>query len=172
MVGPVVCLAGGELAAGNCPRLTSVRRLRRPDRPAREELQVAQDRATKEHGFRLFMVLLPGAPKPDDPSLDFLANRTWVDLRAGVTDREGFRDLICAITGVPRDRGDADAEPGRCPYRGLEVFEEGHAEFFFGRSADTTRMIAKLEGSRFLAVLGPSGCGKNSLVRAGVVPAI
>jgi hypothetical protein len=54
---------------------------------AREELEVAQDRAARDRGFRLFMVLLPGAPKPDDPSLDFLATRTWVDLRRPIRPR-------------------------------------------------------------------------------------
>jgi WD40 repeat protein/energy-coupling factor transporter ATP-binding protein EcfA2 len=139
---------------------------------AREELEVAQDRATKDPRFRLFMVLLPGALHPDDPSLDFLANRTWVDLRAGIIDRDGFQDLLSAITGAPRRTATIGAEPGRCPYRGLEVFEKAHAELFFGRAADTARMVEKLKDSRFLAVLGPSGCGKSSLVRAGVVPAL
>jgi hypothetical protein len=43
---------------------------------ARQELAVAQDRAANDPDFRLFMVLLPGAPKPDDPDLAFLATRT------------------------------------------------------------------------------------------------
>ncbi|MGH8905599.1 MAG: TIR domain-containing protein [Egibacteraceae bacterium] len=139
---------------------------------AREELAAAQNRAVNDRRFRLFMVLLPGALTPDDPSLDFLANRTWVDLRAGLTDRDGFQDLISAITGAPRGPAGLAAAPGECPYQGLEVFEETHAELFFGRAADTTRMVEKLKDSRFLAVLGPSGCGKNSLVRAGVVPTL
>lgn len=82
---------------------------------AREELGVAQDRAAKEDGFRLFMVLLPGAVKPDDPSLAFLANRTWVDLRGGVDDLEGFQDLLSAISGARRAGGD---DPGRCGWPG------------------------------------------------------
>ncbi len=68
----------------------------------REELEVAEDRAAKDRRFWLFMVLLPGALNPDDPSLDFLANRTWVDLCGGITDGDGFGDLISAITAVPR----------------------------------------------------------------------
>jgi hypothetical protein len=140
---------------------------------AREELRVAHARAAKERGFRLFMVLLPGAPNPDDPTLAFLTTRTWVDLRAGIDDRDGFQDLVGAITDDAR-RPDVVAE-GRgevCPYRGLEAFDEAHAEFFFGRHGDTALVIDKLKDSRFLAVLGPSGCGKSSLVRAGVIPAL
>lgn len=57
-----------------------------------------------------------------------------------------------------------------CPYRGLEPFTEAQAEFFFGRKA----LIADLENQlkrypRFLAVVGPSGSGKSSLVRAGLL---
>ncbi|MGH8903471.1 MAG: TIR domain-containing protein, partial [Egibacteraceae bacterium] len=140
---------------------------------AREELRVAHARAAKDPGFRLFMVLLPGAPKPDDPSLAFLTTRTWVDLRAGIDDRDAFAGLVGAITDgahrpdlVTGERGDV------CPYRGLEVFGEEHAELFFGRAGDTALVVEKLRGSRFLAVLGPSGCGKSSLVRAGMIPAL
>ncbi|MGH8902333.1 MAG: TIR domain-containing protein, partial [Egibacteraceae bacterium] len=140
---------------------------------AREELAVAQDRAAKDRGFRLFMVLLPGAVKPDDPSLDFLANRHWVDLRPGIDDPAGFQALLSAVSGVShRPAAPTAAGDAVCPYRGLEVFEEEHAAFFFGRDDDTRRLVEKLTDSRFLAVLGPSGCGKSSLVRAGVVPAL
>jgi eukaryotic-like serine/threonine-protein kinase len=61
------------------------------------------------------------------------------------------------------------------PFRGLEAFDEGHAAVFFGR----TRVIEQLRerlidaGTRgwpFLLVLGMSGAGKSSLVRAGLVP--
>jgi WD40 repeat protein len=139
----------------------------------RQELAVAQDRAARDHGFVLFMVLLPGAAKPDDPSLDFLLTRTWVDLRAGVDDPDGLQDLVHAITGIARRSAAViTARDEVCPYRGLEVFEEEHAEFFFGRDDDTRRLIEKLKNSRFLAVLGPSGCGKSSLTRAGVIPAL
>jgi hypothetical protein len=62
----------------------------------------------------------------------------------------------------------------RCPYRGLEVFQQQHAEFYFGREALIEHLANKLQGSdaRFLAVLGPSGSGKSSVVRAGLIPAI
>ena len=57
-----------------------------------------------------------------------------------------------------------------CPYRGLETFDEDHAEFFFGRERDIQRITEKLKAARFLAVLGPSGSGKSSLVRAASFP--
>jgi WD40 repeat protein len=140
---------------------------------AREELAVAQDRAAKDAEFRLFMVLLPGAPDPMDASLAFLTTRTWVDLREGIADPEAFDDLIAAITGVARRpalvaRNDGDV----CPYRGLESFDAEHAGFYFGREGDTLRVLEKLKASRFVAVIGASGSGKSSLVRAGVVPAL
>jgi WD40 repeat protein/DNA-binding SARP family transcriptional activator len=58
------------------------------------------------------------------------------------------------------------------PYLGLRTFEEEHAVWFFGRSADVSRGLDTLAPQRFLAVLGPSGSGKSSLVRAGLVPAL
>jgi WD40 repeat protein/ABC-type dipeptide/oligopeptide/nickel transport system ATPase component len=56
-----------------------------------------------------------------------------------------------------------------CPYRGLACFEESDAEFFFGREALTAQLVDKLQQERFVAVLGASGSGKSSLVRAGLI---
>lgn len=58
-----------------------------------------------------------------------------------------------------------------CPYRSLDVFTEEDAEYFFGRRRAVNLLCEKLRGNpRFLAVLGPSGSGKSSLVRAGLIP--
>ena len=57
-----------------------------------------------------------------------------------------------------------------CPYRGLEVFDEAHARFFFGREAVVQHLVEQLRSARFLAVIGPSGSGKSSVVRAGLLP--
>ena len=58
-----------------------------------------------------------------------------------------------------------------CPYRGLDAFTEGHAEFFFGREHIIDKLINRLKQDiRFLAVLGPSGSGKSSVVQAGLIP--
>src|SRR5215217_6976555 len=67
---------------------------------------------------------------------------------------------------------------GLCPYKGLNYFDEADADLFVGREALTTKLtdrILSLSGAahatRFLAVVGASGSGKSSLVRAGLVPA-
>lgn len=58
-----------------------------------------------------------------------------------------------------------------CPYQSLDTFTEQNAEFFFGREEITQRILDKLRGKpRFLAILGPSGSGKSSLIQAGVIP--
>ncbi|MGW8226376.1 MAG: nSTAND1 domain-containing NTPase, partial [Anaerolineales bacterium] len=62
------------------------------------------------------------------------------------------------------------------PYKGLRAFEEVDAANFFGRQALTQRLVARLgentPGANFLAVVGPSGSGKSSLVKAGLIPAL
>jgi tetratricopeptide (TPR) repeat protein len=69
------------------------------------------------------------------------------------------------------------------PYRGLSAFDEEHAALFFGRKLDVARArsrfieaaIGRYRGSRsapFLLILGPSGSGKSSFMRAGLVPAL
>jgi WD40 repeat protein/class 3 adenylate cyclase len=58
------------------------------------------------------------------------------------------------------------------PYKGLRAFEEGDAQDFFGREELVDDLVKRLGHTRFLAVVGPSGSGKSSVVRAGLIPAI
>jgi WD40 repeat protein len=62
------------------------------------------------------------------------------------------------------------------PYKGLRAFQQTDAEDFFGRELLTdqlaVRLVEKDEYVRFLAVVGPSGSGKSSVVRAGLLPAL
>ncbi|MGH3829079.1 MAG: trypsin-like peptidase domain-containing protein, partial [Pseudonocardiaceae bacterium] len=60
-----------------------------------------------------------------------------------------------------------------CPYRGLESFTIADAEWFHGRGHAVDAVLASLRHDRrFLALLGPSGSGKSSLIHAGVLPAL
>ena len=57
-----------------------------------------------------------------------------------------------------------------CPYRGLRPFEEEHAAAFFGRDAEIDKLLGAVGRMAVVAVAGPSGSGKSSLVRAGLLP--
>lgn len=59
-----------------------------------------------------------------------------------------------------------------CPFKGLAPFELVDAEYFFGRERLVDELVARLAETPLLAVVGPSGSGKSSLVRAGVLPAL
>ena len=85
--------------------------------------------------------------------------------------REEHRPV--AVAPTPRSTREAsEVANGGGPYRGLRSFTEDDAPVFFGRGADVARMLERLAAQPFLAVLGSSGCGKSSLVRAGLVPAL
>ena len=62
------------------------------------------------------------------------------------------------------------------PYKGLRAFQESDAHHFRGRGRLTDRLLSQLAqpgtDGRFVAVVGPSGSGKSSLVRAGLVPRV
>jgi len=133
------------------------------------EHYLALDRQARDKAFGYIPVILPEA----DPALGFLSSNTWVDLRGGVDDTESIDLLAAAIRGEPPS---ALLERARraaaqvCPYRGLEVFREEDAPFFFGREAFAEDLSAAVATQSLVAVVGRSGSGKSSVVRAGLVP--
>jgi tetratricopeptide (TPR) repeat protein len=58
------------------------------------------------------------------------------------------------------------------PYVGLRPYQRDEADIFFGREEHTDELLNKLAQQHFLAVLGVSGCGKSSLVKAGLIPSL
>ncbi|MCB0036511.1 MAG: NACHT domain-containing protein, partial [Anaerolineales bacterium] len=61
-------------------------------------------------------------------------------------------------------------EEGESPYKGLDFFAEEEAEWFFGRDKLIATIVNRLHDTNFLAIVGDSGSGKSSLVRAGIIP--
>ena len=57
-----------------------------------------------------------------------------------------------------------------CPYVGLNAFDESTAQWFFGRETAFKRLMSKIEQSPFVFVVGVSGSGKSSLVKAKLIP--
>jgi hypothetical protein len=62
--------------------------------------------------------------------------------------------------------------PNNNPYPGLRPFQEADAHLFFGRKSQVNELLEGLKTDRVLAVVGLSGSGKSSLIRAGLLPAL
>lgn len=67
------------------------------------------------------------------------------------------------------ERKDAPRGTVVCPYKGLATFQRADADFFFGRERLVTEMVARLVGSPLLGIVGASGSGKSSVLRAGLL---
>jgi hypothetical protein len=78
--------------------------------------------------------------------------------------------LIPAGTLVRAWPAIADQALPPCPYRGLSAFRERDAGLFFGREETSEQLLGELTRHALIAVVGPSGSGKSSLVFAGAVP--
>jgi WD40 repeat protein len=95
-----------------------------------------------------------------------------------VKDREGgLARLATELTEVVVNaRGGFGWDQTRPPYPGLLAFDEADAAIYFGRDDDIRRLIERLNarraqgGAKLIAILGASGSGKSSLLRAGVLP--
>src|SRR5258708_7138199 len=72
-----------------------------------------------------------------------------------------------STASIPR----ADRQVGN-PYPGIRPFEDRDADRFFGRDEEIEQLLRLISSQRFVAVLGVSGSGKSSLVRAGVIPVL
>jgi hypothetical protein len=140
-----------------------------------EEMRAALDARARNQDYRVIPVLLPGATMPERGEMPrFLSRLTWVDFRVGLDDPEALHRLVSGVRGVAPGPGPEATVTlsDHSPYRGLEKFRPEDAEWFFGRDSETQQLVEKLKTTRFLAVLGPSGSGKSSVVLAGLVPAL
>lgn len=102
-------------------------------------------------------------------SADLPAGYSIVDL--GPHLLKGIRKpaSIKALTGPGLATAPRAAE---CPYRGLLAFEAHDRQLFFGREDVVSEVLRRIAAGRLLAVVGASGSGKSSLLRAGVVAAV
>lgn len=90
------------------------------------------------------------------------------DLAGTVIDLQRVREQTRLFGSGPGRHGASD----RPPYKGLASFDVEDSAGFFGRERLIAELIARLAGSSLLAVVGASGSGKSSVVRAGLVPAL
>ena len=88
---------------------------------------------------------------------------------------EELVDVLDVSVPTRRNRELPGARPGEAidnPYVGLQAFEERDADHFYGRESLVTEMVEAVTDHPFVVLVGPSGSGKSSVVRAGLVPAL
>ena len=99
---------------------------------------------------------------------DWVSNALKREMQQPLFENSGSEILLTRGQGSPATVK-TELIQDVCPYRGLEFFDEAHAEYFFGREDLTDQLIEKLRIGNFVAVVGASGSGKSSLVRAGLI---
>ena len=81
--------------------------------------------------------------------------------------------VACELERLRRvQRGLTRTLPAEGPFRGLEAFDARHRDVYFGRATDVASALELLRARGLVALVGPSGSGKSSLARAGVLPAV
>ena len=124
----------------------------------------------RSRGKAIFPVIV--APDGDQYIGDDLQKLDLTHDRAVGLDRLAKRLTEVALLS----QSGFDFPPGRAPYPGFLAFDEDDAAIYFGRDDDVRRLIQRLDsrriegGKRFVLVLGESGTGKSSLLRAGLLP--
>jgi WD40 repeat protein/DNA-binding SARP family transcriptional activator/energy-coupling factor transporter ATP-binding protein EcfA2 len=144
----------------------------------REVLAEAQARVAeeplREHRWRLLALAQYQAGRQGD------ALRTLHRARRVLAEELGLDpgpDLVALGEAILRQDPSLIAEQlpepsPACPYLGLVPYDVGDADGFFGRDADVSECLRRLAEAGVLAVVGPSGSGKSSLVRAGIAAAL
>ncbi len=130
----------------------------------RELARAALEVAVEEASRRLVDVASRAAAGRSD------LNEVEAELTGTVIDLQLVREQAQALA-APHTPSRLAAE-GICPFKGLAPFETVDADYFFGRERLVAELVARLVGAGFLGIVGPSGSGKSSVLRAGLLPAL
>ncbi len=109
---------------------------------------------------------------------DVIKQGMAVDAKARFASVESWRSAIhdTLAKEAAKTLGDLPTQTiertGDCPYKGLAAYQPQDASGFFGREALVDELVRRVRLQQVLVVGGPSGSGKSSLVRAGLIPAI
>jgi DNA-binding SARP family transcriptional activator/WD40 repeat protein len=124
---------------------------------------------------------LHAAVLSQDPSLDADWARKQAEVRVSAEalrtadERADLRRAESRLSGSVADLqsvralGERREMVGVCPYKGLASFGRDDAAFFFGRERLVAELVARLVGSPLVGIVGASGSGKSSLLRAGLL---
>ncbi len=120
---------------------------------------------------RIHEVAAQWARREASRRLEVVAERAAVgraELRTMEVELAGDVVHLQAVRDPAPDRTSAEV----CPFKGLATFGAADAEYFFGRERLVAELVARLVGAPLLAIVGPSGSGKSSALRAGLLPAL
>jgi DNA-binding SARP family transcriptional activator/WD40 repeat protein/tRNA A-37 threonylcarbamoyl transferase component Bud32 len=131
---------------------------RRPDVP--DTLNAVLQRATAPHPAERYATTAEFVQAWGAAVVDVAAMRTTGRLSSGPATRTTTQTVATLRVGRTN------------PYKGLRAFREADAPEFQGRSALVAALVTRVNAEPFVAVVGPSGSGKSSLVHAGLVPAL
>ena len=108
-----------------------------------------------------------GIPMPED-----LADAIDACLRKPISERmTGAKKLRRALEPLQPTRA-MELRADESPYAGLTAFQETDAHRFFGRTREIGTLLARIQDHPLIGIIGPSGVGKSSFVRAGIIPAL
>lgn len=137
------------------------------------EFELSYERQDGQHGV-LTQILLHGID-PVHRSDGWVTNYTLTDsikeklsteIQCPIFQNQG-RAIVLTNTRLAVPNPDIKAKTS--PYRALNYFREADADFFHGRTQFTDELIQTVAKENFVAVIGPSGSGKSSVVRAGLL---
>ncbi len=102
--------------------------------------------------------------------------RRYPDVVAMLAEVHAALGGVVSLGGAPALLETGDTGEMQNPYKGLRAFSEADADDFFGRDVMIRDLLGRMgeesDLASFLAVVGPSGSGKSSLVKAGLIPAL
>ena len=138
---------------------------------------LVRDHPLREHLTAQLMTVLYRNGRQAEALRAFQKTRQHLVDELGIEPSHDLRRLEEQILlQDPSLRPEKPAQPaieGPNPFKGLRAFEETDAMDFFGRAALVAELVDAMSGrERLVAVVGPSGSGKSSVVRAGLIPAL
>jgi len=157
----VEALVAAHLEVGDAVSAAAVAQARLGENPYRERL------------WELLVLALYRQGRQGDALETYRQARVELADGLGVDPGPGLRQLEARVLAQDPGLLAVAVQPRRpCPYKGLARYDAGDADLFVGRERLVDELLARLVDQRYLVVVGSSGAGKSSLVRAGLVPAL
>lgn len=140
-----------------------------------QEIEVNTTQINSEHSL-LTNCLLEALEPENHPHvwvtnyslIDYLNKKLTISTLSPVFHNSG-NEII--LTGEKENIENTDPIAGVCPYKGLATFElnDKDPKYFYGRTTLINILLEKIRSRNFLAIVGASGIGKSSLVKAGLL---